>query len=100
MSARRLTAVLAALLIAATITPAVAFAAPTADGRGPRASVSDQPTASSPVPTVVRTTVVKEEAARTLPIVLAGAALLISLAGTGYALVRVAPLRHQLRGEH
>jgi hypothetical protein len=100
MSARRLTALLAAVLITATISPAVAFAGPAGNGPGPRASVSDQPTAATPAPTVVHTTVVKEEAARTLPIALAGAALLISLAGTGYALVRVAPLRHQLRGEH
>ena len=44
-------------------------------------------------------TVVKEEAVRALPIALAGAALLIAIAGTGYALMRVAP-RQRLGGLH
>lgn len=40
-------------------------------------------------------TVIKDNVP-TLPIALAGAALVIAIAGTGYALVRIAPLRHQL----
>jgi hypothetical protein len=50
--------------------------------------------APAPAPTVVHT-IVKEEAVRALPIALAGAALLIAISGTGFALIRVAPLRHQ-----
>jgi hypothetical protein len=45
-------------------------------------------------------TVVKEEALRVLPIALASAALLVSVAGTGLALFRIAPLRQELRGQH
>ena len=94
---RRSTAVLAALLIALTALPAMASARPIYDGPGYQlAAPADS---STPAPTVVRT-IVKEEAVRVLPIALAGAALIIALAGTGYAMVRVAPLRQQLRGQH
>jgi hypothetical protein len=91
--AHRFTAVLAALLIAMSALPGAASARPADDNAGPRSQVI-QP--STPVPTVVRT-VVKEEAVRALPIVLAGAALLIAIAGTGYTLVLTAPLRQPLR---
>jgi hypothetical protein len=35
-----------------------------------------------------------------LPIALAGAALIIAIARSGYSIVRTAPLRQQLRGQH
>ena len=100
MTARRPSAVLAVALIALAVLPAAAIAAPAPNGPGPRSAEFSKPTASQPVPTVVRTTVVKEEATAALPIVLAGAALLIAIAGTGYAVIRIAPMRHQLRGMH
>jgi hypothetical protein len=93
------TAMVAALLIALSVLPAVAGARPAGEGLGPRGADYAKPSASTPAPTVVRT-VVKEEAVRVLPIALAGAALLIAIAGTGYALVRVPAMRPQLRGEH
>jgi hypothetical protein len=105
MSARhtRPAALLATLMIALAILPAAALARPAGNGDGPRAAVStkpsDLPSQSEPAPTVVRT-IVKEDAVRVLPIALAGAALLIAIAGTGYAIRGVAPVRHQLRGEH
>jgi hypothetical protein len=102
MSARhtlthRSTALLAALLIALLALPAVASARTPADDPAPRTDVLTEP--STPAPTVLRT-VVKEEAVRVLPIALAGAALIIAIAGTGYTLVRVVPLRQQLGGGH
>jgi hypothetical protein len=93
----RSTALLAALLIALGALPAVASARTPADGPGPRSDVVVEP--STPTPTVLRT-VVKEEAVGVLPIALAGAALIIAIAGTGYTIVRVAPLRQQLGGGH
>ena len=94
---RRSTAVLAALLIALTALPAAASARPFYDGPGYK--LAGPVESSAPAPTVVRT-IVKEEAVRALPIALAGTALIIAIAGTGLALVRVAPLRQQLRGQH
>ena len=88
----RSTAVLAVLLIAVVALPGVASARPADDSAGPRSQLVAEP--PTPAPTVVRT-VVKDNAP-TLPIALAGAALLVAIAGTGYALVRIAPLRHQL----
>jgi hypothetical protein len=97
MSARhashRSIAVLVALLIALAALPVAASASPALDVSGG----TSEP--STPAPTVVRT-VVKEEAAAVLPIALAGAALLIAIAGTGYAAVRMSPMRARLRGEH
>ena len=55
---------------------------------------------TEPAPTVIRTTVVKEEAVRALPIALAGAALIVAIAGTGVALARIAPVRQQLHIGH
>jgi hypothetical protein len=114
---RRTAAVLAALMLAA---PGVAAAKPAGDGLGPRAEKFINPPAqtvvnppqekfvnppaefaaepSTPAPTVIRT-VVKEEAVRALPIVLAGLALLIAIGSTGYALMRAAP-RERLGGLH
>ena len=89
---QRFTAVLAVLLIALVALPGVASARAADDSSGARRQLVAEP--SSPAPTVVRT-VVKDNAP-TLPIALAGAALLIAITGTGYALVRIAPLRHQL----
>jgi hypothetical protein len=94
--ARRSTAVLAALLITLTALPAMASARPFYDGPGYQLAAPAEP--STPTPTVLRT-IVKEDV-RELPIVLAGAALLIAIAGTGYAMIRIAPLRQQLRGQH
>jgi hypothetical protein len=88
----RSTAVLAALLIVLTALPGVASARPAYDNAGPRSDVI-QPLA--PAPTVVRT-VVKEDTVAALPIALAGGALLIAIGGTGLALFRIAPMRHQL----
>ncbi len=94
MSARTcLTAALAALLIALVALPGVAAARPADDNAGPRSLVIAP---SEPAPTVVRTTVIKEEAVRALPIALSGAALLIAIGGTGLALVRIAPMRREL----
>jgi hypothetical protein len=95
--ARRSTAVLAALLITLTALPAIAGARALYDGPGYQLAAPAE--SSTPAPTVVRT-IVKEEAIRALPIALAGAALIIAIAGTGFAIIRVAPLRQQLRGQH
>ena len=93
MSARTcLTAALAALLFALAL-PGVAAARPAEEKVGPRSLVVAP---SEPAPTVVRTTVIKEEAVRALPIALSGAALLIAIGGTGLALVRIAPMRREL----
>ena len=78
------------LLIALVALPGVASARPADDSAGPRSQLVAEP--SAPAPTVVRT-VIKEDVPA-LPIALAGAALLIAVAGTGYALVRIAPMRH------
>lgn len=86
---RRSAAVLAALLIALVVLPGLASARPIYD----REALSEP---STPAPTVVRT-VVREEVVRVLPIALAGAALIIAIAGTGFAVIRVAPRRQQLR---
>ena len=94
---RRSTAVLAALLITLTALPAIASARPFYDGPGYQLAAPAE--SSTTTPTVVRT-IVKEEAVRALPIALAGAALIIAIAGTGYAMIRIAPLRQQLRGQH
>ena len=88
----RSTALLAVLLIVLVALPSIASARPADDSTGPRSGLVAEP--STPAPTVVRT-VVKDNAP-TLPIALAGPALLIAITGTGYALVRIAPLRHQL----
>jgi hypothetical protein len=92
MSARhRSTAMLAVLLIALLALPGVASARPADDSTGPRNQLVAEP--ATPAPTVVRT-VIKDNVPA-LPIALAGAALLVAIAGTGYALVRIAPMRHQ-----
>ena len=93
MSARhRSTAALAMLVIALLALPGVASARPADDSSGPRSALVAEP--STPAPTVVRT-VIKDDAP-VLPIALAGAALLIAIAGTGYAMVRLAPVRQHL----
>lgn len=93
MSARTcLAAALAALLIALAL-PGVAAARPAEENVGPRSLVVAP---VEPAPTVVRTTVIREEAVRALPIALSGAALLIAIGGTGLALVRIAPMRREL----
>ncbi len=92
-STRRTAAVLATL-IALAVLPAVASARPI-DG-GPGSQAADP---STPAETVVRT-VVKEQSFTVLPTALAGAALIIAIAGSGYAIVRTAPIRQQLRGLH
>jgi hypothetical protein len=86
-------AVLAALLIGLLTLPGAASARPADDSAGPRSHLVEP---LAPTPTVLRT-VIREEAVRALPIALAGAALLISIGGTGLALVRINPLRQQLR---
>jgi hypothetical protein len=87
----RPTAALAVLVIALLALPGVASARPADDSTGPRSQLVAEP--STPAPTVVRT-VIKDNVPA-LPIALAGAALLIAVAGTGYARVRIAPMRHQ-----
>jgi hypothetical protein len=116
---RRTAAALVAVMIAAGA-PGAAFAKPAGEGLGPRAEKFVNPPAqtvvnppqekfinppaefagepSTPAPTVVRT-VVQEDTTDVLPIALAGAALLIAIGGTGYALMRVAP-RQRLGGQH
>ena len=89
----RFTALLAVLLIALVALPGVAGARPADDTTGPRSRLVGEP--SAPAPTVVRTVI--KDSAPTLPIALAGAALMIAIAGTGYALVRIAPLRQPRR---
>jgi len=93
----RSTAVLAALLIALAALPSVASARPYYDGPGYQ--LAEPAESSTPAETVVRT-VIKEQSFRVLPIALAGAALIIAIAGTGYTIARVAPLRQQLRARH
>src|SRR4051794_9180444 len=93
---RRPAAPLAALLIALAVLPAAAIARPAPNGSGPRDAVYSTP-AEQPAPTVVRT-VVQDDPMDVLPVVLAGAALLVAIGATGYMLVRVAPFRHQLGG--
>lgn len=94
---RRFSTMLATLLIALAALPVVAAAQPL----DPSANRPFMKSATSePAPTVIRTTVVKQEAARALPIVLAGAALIIAIAGTGVALARIAPVRRQLGVGH
>jgi hypothetical protein len=95
--ARRSTAVLVTLLITLTALPAMASARPFYDGPGYQLAAPAE--SSTPAPTVVRT-IVREESIRALPIALAGAALIIAIAGTCYVLISVAPLRQQLRGQH
>ena len=93
MSARhRPTAALAVLVIALLALPGVASARPADDSTGPRSALVAEPAA--PAPTVVRTVI--KDSAPALPIALAGAALLIAIAGTGYAMVRLAPVRQHL----
>jgi hypothetical protein len=48
----------------------------------------------------VRTVVKEEESFRVLPIALAGAALIVAIAGSAYAVARIAPVLQQLRGQH
>jgi hypothetical protein len=87
----RITAIVTALMIALLALPAAASARPSDDIVGPRSHVV-QP--AEPTETVVRT-VVREDAVRALPIVLAGAALLIAIGATGFVVVRTAPMRQQ-----
>lgn len=94
---RRAAAVLAVLLISLAALPAMASARPI--DYGPGYQLPMPPESSTPADTVVRT-VVKEESARVLPIALAGAALIVAIAGTGYTMARIAPLRQQLRSQH
>ena len=94
---RRTATVLAALLIALVALPTMASARPIYDGPGYQ--LPAPPESSTPAETVVRT-VVKEESFRVLPIALAGAALIIAIAGSGYTIARTAPLRQQLTSEH
>ena len=89
---RRSAAVLAMLVVALIALPGVASARPADDSTGPRSHLVAP---AAPAPTVVRT-VIREGAVSALPVILAGTALLISVAGTGLALVRIAPLRQQL----
>ena len=93
---RRTATVLAALLIAIVALPSVAAARPIYDGPGYQLPAPQE--TSTPVETV--RTVIREESLRVLPIALAGAALIVAIAGTGYAVARTAPLRGQLRGQH
>jgi hypothetical protein len=88
----RSTAMLAVLMIALVALPGVASARPADDSTGPRSQLVAEP--SSPAPTVVRTVI--KDSVPALPIALAGAALLIAIAGTGYAMVRLAPVRQHL----
>jgi hypothetical protein len=95
-TSRRCGALLAIVLVAVAVLPATVFARPI---DGPGMPHPDAATGSESVPTVVRT-VVRQQSVPALPIALAGAALLVAIAGTGYALVRIAPLRQQLGVGH
>jgi hypothetical protein len=88
----RSTTALALLLVALVALPGVASARPADDSTGPRSQLVAEP--STPAPTVVRTVI--KDSVPALPIALAGAALLIAIAGTGYAMVRLAPVRQHL----
>ncbi len=92
---RRSTAMLATVLIALATLPAMASARPAANGPGPRSAVSAAPSEIIPAPTVVN-----NDSRDLLPIALAGAALAIAIGATGYMLVSVAPIRHELGGGH
>ena len=94
---RRTATVLAALLIALAALPTIASARPIYDGPGYQ--LPAPPETSTPAETVVRT-VVKEESFRVLPIALAGAALIIAIAASGFTIARTAPPRQQLPSQH
>ena len=73
----------------------------------PPGAVSNSARKPSPVERITRppwaltcSAMIRSCSAKTLPIALAGAALLVAIAGTGYALVRIAPLRQQVRVGH
>jgi hypothetical protein len=93
-TSHRCAALLAVLLVAVAVLPAAVSARPL-DGPGmPHPDATPQPSA------VVHTVVKEQRSAQALPIALAGAALVIAIAGTGYALMRMAPLRRQLGVGH
>ena len=92
-TSRRCTAFLAVVLVAVAVLPATVSARPIDTPRIPHHA------APPARPTVIHT-VVKEQSLPALPIVLAGAALVIAVAGTGFALARIAPLRRQLGVGH
>ena len=82
----------AACVVAGTLAlPAAATAMPI-DYGGPVPPKSSSPPAAAPTRTVVQSS---DDA---LPIVLAGAALLVAMSSAGYSALRVAPLR-TARGE-
>jgi hypothetical protein len=89
----RCSAVIVVLIVMLAL-PGLAIGRPADESTGPRSQLVAEP--ATPAPTVVRT-VIKEDTIRALPIALAGAALLIAIGGTSLALVRIAPMRHQLR---
>jgi hypothetical protein len=98
-STRPYIALLTTLLIALAL-PVAAIARPPYDGPGyrlpaPPASAEPSTPVGSGVPAVV-----KEDARDALPIALAGAALLVAIAGTGYTMMRNPPVRDGLRGQH
>jgi hypothetical protein len=77
---------IAACVVAGTLVlPAAASAMPIDNGPPPRAKSSEPP------PPVVRTIVQSSD--DTLPIALAGVALLVAMTSAGYSVIRLAPLR-------
>jgi hypothetical protein len=92
-TSHRWVAPLVVLLVVFATLPATVMARPI-DGPG-----MPHPDSAPTTPSIVRT-VVEEQSVSVLPIALAGAALLVAIAGTGYALFRIAPLRQQLGVGH
>jgi hypothetical protein len=67
------------------------------DGAAQPAGSPDVPISATPEPKPATQTVIEHQGGQALPIALAGAALLIALAGTGYTVVRVSRLPRPAR---
>ena len=94
-TSRRSTALVTALLIAVLALPAAAVARPMPDPAG----ATGYTAATQPAPKPAEPAPVADDGTDVLPIVLAGAALIIVLCGTGYVLVH-ASHRRQLHIQH
>ena len=99
LTSRRSTALVTVLLIAVLALPAAAVARPATDPAG-AATSSAAATQPAPAPSDAAAPVAAaDDSTDVLPIVLAGAALIIVLCGTGYVLVQASHRRH-LRIQH
>jgi hypothetical protein len=92
VSIRRTTHVVVAVVLALALVPAVAAARPATDGPGTGGGGYADPAPSAPV-----TRTIVNEDAPTLPVVLAGAALVVALSGAAFQLAGSAGVRRRLR---